>query len=282
MNKKILTFAVAVAFTTAIGQQDLSQTQPASVPASIPTAASEPASAPAPDAAALKILDSLEQAGLKHKTIQADIDYTVVAGSWGDKEIRTGYVLYAKSAPDADASFRIHFNTLRQGEGAKIRELVDYAFTRDEGGTQWLIIAEHANRKLRRVQVAAEGQNVEPLRIGKGPFPLPFGQKASEVVKYFIVTTRPLEAGEPEKTDYIKLVPKPEYKSEMNFTELQMWVDQGNGLPAKVISRESNKTRTTVIFSKLKTNHAIENSSFSIERPTGWKVEVTPLEKKQQ
>ena len=67
---------------------------------------------------------------------------------------------------------RIAFETLRQGAGRKIRAKVDYAF---DG--QWFTVAKHRIRQMTRYQVAVKGEHVEPMRLGKGPFPLPFGAR---------------------------------------------------------------------------------------------------------
>ena len=45
-------------------------------------------------------------------------------------------------------------------------------------------------------QVAEAGQKVNPFEIGRGPFPLPFGQKTADVLKNFDVSTRPPQAGD--------------------------------------------------------------------------------------
>ena len=55
---------------------------------------------------------------------------------------------------------------------------------------QFLTEVKHRIKQQTRYQLAAEGQKIEPMRLGKGPFPLPFGQKVEEVVKYFDVTSR--------------------------------------------------------------------------------------------
>jgi hypothetical protein len=236
------------------------------------------------DPAAKKILDALEAAGLKHKTIRTDLNYEVMNPTLGDTETRTGYVQYQKNDPKDFTRFRIHFGTLQQSDGPRVKEEKDYAFGPDKDGTQWMSIADYSNKKLQQLQVATAGETVEPLKIGEGPFPIPFGQKAQDVLKCCTVsTTRGSKAGDakndPKNTDYIRLVPKPGYEDKLNFTELEMWVDRNLDLPTKIVSREHNKTATTVIFIKdsIKINEKMDGADFKLVRPAGWTLEVKRL-----
>jgi len=240
------------------------------------TRASPPttASAPAVDPAARKILDDLEQAGEKYATIQADIDYTVIMKQTGDSEERTGWVAYQKEADKAPAKFRIQFITLVQGGGAKLADKVDYAF---DG--QWMIVAKDRIKQMTRYQVAAPGEKVEPLRLGKGPFPLPFGQKAEDVLRLFDAKTRPPQDKDPPNTRYLKLIPLEKADEQMDFVRLELWIDRGTNLPVKIVSEDTSKNVTTVVFKDIKTDVKLDKGMFDLPRPFGWQVEVKPLEK---
>jgi hypothetical protein len=280
---KTLIGLIAVVVMALAGFGFAQDNQPASAPATAP-AATPPAGAaatpadPTVDPAAKKILDDLETAGQKHQTIQGDLDYTVSAVATAETEIRKGTVKYQKGADDkTSASFRIHFDTLKQNDGPAVAQPKDYAFNPQEG---YLYITEPTQRLLRRIQIAAPGEKIEPMRIGEGPFPLPFGQKTADVLKYCTATTRAPAAGDPKDTVYLRLVPRPESKKDMNFAELQMWIDPKLNLPVKIASRERNRNVTTVVFSDIVLNKPLPADIFKIERPTGWKLEVTPLEEK--
>ena len=243
-------------------------------------AAATQASQPAVDPAAKKILDALQAAGLKHKTIFcSDLNYEVQNPTLGDTEIRTGYVKYQKNDPKDFTRFRVHFDTLQQNDGPRVKEEKDYAFGPDKDGTQWMSISEPVNKKLRQFQVAPANKTVEPLQIGEGPFPLPFGQKTADVLKCCDVSTRAAKAGDPKDTDYIRLVPKPAYRNKLNFAVLEMWVDRELALPVKIISTEHNKTATKVIFAKekIKINEKMDPADFKLLRPAGWTLESKPL-----
>ncbi len=234
------------------------------------------ASAPAPTAGAaeMKILRDLEAAGDKYHTIKGDLDYQIVNPVLGDSERRTGWVAYSKGDTKTPTRFRVSFETLKLGAGAKTREKVDYAF---DG--QWLTVAKHKIKNIALYQLAAEGEKVEALKIGKGPFPLPFGQSAAEMVKYFKPTTRPPVESDPKNTIYLRLTTRPEHLRDLPTTRMEMWIDAKTNLPVKLKSRDKNRNTTTVMFKKIQTNKAVDKKVFRVPRPIGYEVIRQPLSK---
>ena len=230
------------------------------------------ATRPAVDPAAMKILKDLEAAGDKHKTIRADIDYHVVMRALGDSETRTGWVAYRKGDAKTPTMFRITFETLKQGAGRKLRARVDYAF---DG--QWFTVAKHKIKTMTLFQLAAKGQRIEPLRIGRGPFPLPFGQKADDVLKYFQPTTRPPTSSDPKGTRYLRLTTRARYRKSMSFERLELWIEPKTSLPVKIRSRDKSRNVTTVTFKNVKTNLKLPADTFRIPRKLGWEVHRRPL-----
>ena len=228
--------------------------------------------APAVGAAERRILQDLEAAGEKHKTIRADIDYHWVSRELGDTETRTGWVAYSKGGDKTPTRFRIAFKTLRLGKGKTRKELVDYAF---DG--QWLTVAKHKIKNMTLYQVAAAGEKIEPLRIGKGPFPLPFGQKADDVIEHFQARTRSPRPNDPKNTTYLRLTARPKYAPKMSTQRLELWIDSTTHLPVKIRSRDKNKNDTTVTFEKIRTNQDVPAGVFRIPRKLGWQVVRRPL-----
>ncbi len=275
-------FAILVMLPAACGlAKDKEACGDKNTPATMPATAT----APAADPAAKEILDALEKAGRKHTHIRADIDYEVLNKQLGDMERRTGWVAYragqtAEEASEKDekkaeavpAGFRIHFDTLRMGQGPKLREKVDYAF---DG--RWLTVAKHRIRQMTRYQVAAKGETVEPFRLGRGPFPLPFGQKADEVIKYFKVTTRPTKEDEPENTDYLKMIPRPKHRRTMGVTKIEMWISRDTHLPVRIFTTDGEEKETTVVFSDIRTDAELPDDIFRIPRKAGWQYHVERL-----
>lgn len=222
----------------------------------------------------MNILRELEAAGDKHRTIRADLDYEVVNLTLGDSEKRTGWVAYSKGDDkNTPTRFRVAFEKCRLGAGAEFQDQVDYAF---DG--QWLTVAKHKIKNITLYQLAAEGQKVEPLRIGKGPFPLPFGQKAADMVKYFIPSTRAPVQSDPNSTVYLRLVTRPQHVEEMPTTRMEMWIDAKTYLPVRLKSRDKNKAVTTVTFKNSTTNKAVDEGVFRIPHPIGYEVIRRPFD----
>ncbi len=235
--------------------------------------------APATDPRATELLNELEKA--QPESIRAEVDYHVVlGGGLGDSEDRTGWVAYraAKNAekgePARPPKFRVHFDTLKQGGGRAIRAVVDYAF---DG--KWFYVKKHRVKQLQKFQVAAEGETVEPMRLGKGPFPLPFGQKTDAVLEYFEATA-PDEPGRkaPENTDLLILRTRDDKLRETEFREIRLWIDRDRRLPVRIYSRDRKRNRTTVDFKKIRTDVDFEEEMFELPSPPGWHVEIRPLD----
>ena len=235
-------------------------------------ATTQPAAQPAVGAAEMKILRQLEAAGEKHRAIRAEIDYRVDLRKIGDSEQRSGWVAYTKGDDKVPAKFRVTFLTLKQGSSRPIKAQVDYAF---DG--EWLTVAKHKIKNVTMYQLAAKGQRIEPLRIGKGPFPLPFGQKADDMARHFTVSTRRPRASDPKGTVYVRLIPRPPRAKVLPTTRLELWVDAATHLPVKIRSRDKNGNVTMVTFSKLQTNKAVDAGVFHIPRRLGWETIRRPL-----
>lgn len=246
--------------------------QPASAPATEPSTAPTTATAPAVDPAARKLLEQLEQAGRDHPRIQADVEYEVLMRKVGDRETRWGQVRFQRAEGDEPARFHIVFDVLRQGDGPKIADKVEYAF---DG--QWLTELKHRIRQQTLYQVAAEGEKIDAFRIGRGPFPMPFGQKAEDMIAHFEPSTRPPADGDPKDTDYLRLVTRPEHAKDIQFTDVEMWIDRATRLPVRLVSRDRKKDRTTVVFTNLKTDVEFDKSVFRPGRKLGWEYHVKRL-----
>lgn len=251
--------------------------RPAAPPEPKPTASSPAESAPENSSvspAARAILDRLERAGDTFVTLRADLEYEVRNAMTGETELRTGTVAYQKETADQPAKFRVNFQTLRLEEGPVTRQRVEYLF---DG--RFVIKDQYATKTRTCWQVAAEGQRVEALRIGKGPFPIPFGQKTRDVLELLHAGTRPAESSDPPNTDFLLLSPLPGREKDVNFTRLEMWVDRRTNLPVKLRARDENQTVKTVVFSHIQTNPKIDPKLFDEPRPAGFELIVERLER---
>jgi hypothetical protein len=272
----------ACAATTTEKTSAPAATQPAMAGEPTGTAASQPAepatqearAAVAPAApAAMKVLKAQEQAGAKYATVRADIEMTVLLPALGDSEQRTGWVAYQRGSQKEPEKIRVHFETLKLGSGPNTRQREDYAF---DG--QWAVEAKHSVKQLTRWQVAAEGERVQAMRIGKGAFPpLPFGQKADEVLEYYDVTLCPAAEGDPAACDHLELISHRDRRRELDFVHLNMWVSRDTGLPVKVVGTDKDKNIKTVVLKNTQTNVKFAADTFDLQPGFGWTVNTQPL-----
>ncbi len=239
-----------------------------SQPAEAETYSAPPAVAPE----ALKILNRLEQAGDQYKTLRANVEYLVEDKMTGDEEFRTGWIAYQKETENQPGKFRVSFEQLTLGKGRPTTSKQDYLF---DG--QWLTTAKHRIKEFRKIQVAAEGEKIDAMKIGKGPFPVPFGQKTDDVVKYLEPSTRPNQKGDPKNSSYLKFVPRKGQGKDVNFVRLDMWVDNETNLPVKIQSKDASKKVTTVTFKDIQPKSTLQPELFIMTKPAGWDLIVEPL-----
>jgi len=273
--KAFVTFAAISLFFAALCAAQAPTTQPV-----CPTTPRATTTAPAVDPAVRKILDAMESAGKTTKTIRADFTYKQVNTSLGDSEFRTGWIAYqAKqtvkigdkitlSAP----MFRVHFETMRLGKGKTVTRKVDYIFT-----GKVLIIVRAANKNIVQMRLPPRMQGANVMQLGKGPMPLPFGQKTADMIEHFVCTTRPKRISDPKNTVYLSLVPRKAHAKNLNAIYIHMWVSTKDHLPVKIVTRDKTKNIITSTFSKMSINKAVKQSLFSFPKPLGWKLIVQPF-----
>jgi len=277
MTLRILSTVITLLATGCAAQGQPAPAAPAAKPAAPAAKPAAPTAAETKQAMIMKILKDLEVAGAKHPAIQADVDYRIDRMLTGETEQRTGYVKFQKRTAKTPDKFRMHFDTLSMDGGRKLKSVVDYAF---DG--MWLSIAKDRIKQLTKYQVAAPGQRVEPLRLGKGPFPMPFGQSVEDIVKFFIVTqpARKARKSDPPNADYVVFTTRKERKKDLNVTKIEQWIDKTTHLPIMISAYDKSKNKTTVIFTKVKTDVTFETSIFALAQKRGWKpIVIQPLKK---
>ena len=248
-----------------------------------PTTRPAPATAPV-DPAVEAVLDRMEAAGAKFRTLTADIQYEELDVAFEDLTVHTGQVYYSKDpAGKRPANFRIHFDRIKQGR-VRRRADRDYVFTTDEKG-QWFIYRDGKTKQWRKHQVAPPGKPQDALKLGKGPFPVPFGQKKADVLRLFTVTIRKPTGKDPKGTTCLLLVPRKKAAEDLTVLKIEMWVNK-DGLPEKIRTEEGSddvvETEKTAIFDKINTKARLKAGVFDLRAPSvgsGWEVEIKPLPK---
>ncbi len=87
-------------------------------------------------------------------------------------------------------------------------------------------------------EIVAEGEKIEPFRIGKGPFPLPFGQKKADILEHFTVTLLPRGPKDPAGSEHLRLIPHKHSSMAEKYVELHFYIDPKIDLPVRVVSHQ--------------------------------------------
>ncbi len=311
MNRhRLLVLIGLIAACTTAGADGEGADAPTTRPAEGATADDAPA-APAEVAPEVRaILDGMERAGEEHTSIRGEIFYRVVNRTMGDTEVRTGWVAYCKGTPedtpeDGEAEgeaaeeesgdeagpepaprFRIHFDTLKLDDGKPFEEVLDYAF---DGRT--LTVVKHRIKQMTRYRLGEEARR--PMKLGEGPFPLPFGQRAKDMLEHFEITTRPpadededwpdgREPGVLDLAEYLKLVPREAGEDDRGVREVEMWLDPETYLPIKIITQDAQRNVTTLVFRDVDPDTELDEELFRLPKPRGYKVDSQNLAEAEQ
>lgn len=244
------------------------QKTPASAPAAVVELAVKPSSGnPKVDA----ILDRLEVKGRAIRGLSCKLVYQfVTVMPVEDRQTKEGELLFARGEPNS--RFYIHFKKLI-ADGLVKATGEYWSF---DG--QWLVERNDLTRKIIRREVAKPGERQDPFKIGKGPFPLPFGQKREDILSNFKVTLADFTLGDPRNSDHLHCVPLPNTPLADKYSRVEIYVDRNLELPVRVVSeRASDGNRIEVDFKDIDLQEAPAGSRFRVEEPKDYDVTVEPL-----
>lgn len=193
------------------------------------------------------LLDRLETADAGIKDLTGALVYTRVNVILEDIQTRIGSLTFVVMPPKevgrrARRVFLAHFT-----------KYIDRDAMRDEDEQwgfdgQWLI--ERSARQKSRIarQIAHPGEDVDPLRLGEGPLPIPLGQRKAEILSRYDVSQR--AAGEgldaPEASAFkayvegsVQLRLKP-LRPDEHFDEVRLWYrDDAQGRLLPILARSA-------------------------------------------
>lgn len=246
---------------------------PSPTPASAPASATQQATSGNPTIDA--ILDRLETKGdaikgISTKLIYNDTRFEPVE----DKVVKNGELLFSRGEPNS--KFMIRFDETIAG-GVKRPNREYYLFD----GT-WFTERNDGAKQVIKRQVVRPGEHIDPFKIGKGPFPLPFGQRRAEMLKFFTITLEKPKADDPPNTDHLHCVPRPEeVELARKYKRLDMWVDKKLELPVRIeVERLSDENIIDVRFENMDPTGALAESRFQIDTPPGkdWEIREEPIQ----
>lgn len=218
-----------------------------------------------------EILDRLEAKGEAIKGLACGLTYRyVTVEPVEDAIVKEGELLYAVAKPNS--KFYIHFDKMI-AEGVIIPRDEYFLF---DG--EWLTERNDKAKTIIRRQIVRTGRKVDPFKLGKGPFPLPFGQNRDEILRSFKVTLRDFEIGNPPNTQHLYCVPLPGTELSQKYSRVDIFVDRRLELPTRIeTERVVDGNRIEVNFHDVDVNEAPAMSRFQIETPADFNVSEEPL-----
>jgi hypothetical protein len=249
-----------------------------------PQAVPPPPANPAVDG----LLDRLEESATTLDAFTANVWYEVYNDLLGSREIRTGKVIFRQDRETGQKEFALIFDKLMTGAvGAGRMRLHEreqhYIF---DG--QWLAEVDPEKRSFVKHQIVPPGKELNPLKLGEGPFPLPIGQPKSQVLTLFDVQplgppqNGPLaRLNEDHELDSLLLIPRTGTREARDYVRVEVHYDHDTLLPVGMVLTEKGGNRKTV-----KLTSAVRNPELSAEQatrlvisepdPTQWAVSVQP------
>lgn len=239
---------------------------------------------PGPVTTVDELLAGLEQADAEIRTFRASIIYDRVFELQGDQHIRLGELLFrVDPVPGQERprrTFAVHFDKLIVDGG--MRE-VTTAMIFDG---RWLVERDDARRTFIARELAPPGEDLDPLRLGEGPIPLPIGQKRAEILARYDASLLDPAEGLDDDSQYLqnvgdayqlRLVPR-EAEGDDAFTEIRLWYDRQTLLP--MLSRTVNRAGDVsfVQLTQVRTNEGGFPAERLDPRPpdpeAGWEVDI--------
>ena len=243
---------------------------PAGPPASRP--ATGPGSQPAPlDPAVEKILDRLESKNVHD--VQADLLYVKKDPLINLEQKYKGILRFIEDKPSPRFLIRFDQNTV---EGVVEKEKEWHVF---DG--RWYTEARERTKAIIKREVVKPGdKGAEDLfRIGKGPFPMPFGQKKDEIVRHFTIKLVPAAPGDPPNTDHLECTPIPGTDMDRRYGKVHFIIDRTLDVPVRLttVAKEDNQ-EISATFTNVKLNKGMAASEVNLPSLSGYQVTEEPLD----
>lgn len=228
------------------------------------------------DPAVDALLDRLEVKGNAIKGLSAEIVYThITTEPVVDRQKKIGRLLFARGEPND--RFLVHFTKLL-ADGVVTNTAEYYAF---DG--QWYVERNDAGKNVLRRELGRRGERIDAFELGKGPFPLPFGQKRSDILWHFEVSIAADTRSLPKGLTHLICTPRGHSSLAEEYSRVEMWVDSRLDLPVRIATERSvDKVRVEVEFNQIDLKDAPAGSRFTVETPKGFFETVEPFDDRPQ
>ncbi|MHC4443456.1 MAG: hypothetical protein ACYTF1_00550 [Planctomycetota bacterium] len=246
---------------------------PASGPASRPSATRPVRLDPAIE----KILDRLERKEITD--IETPITYIKTKPLLDDVQTYEGILRFRAGKPNP--RFLIRFDKFIQ-EGIGSKEKQWHAF---DG--EWYIEVREKTESINKTQIVRPGEKLDVFKIGKGPFPLPFGQKKKDILDHFTVKLiRPNPKKDPPDTDHLECTPLLGTELAKKFGTVHFYIHRKLDLPVcvrTVEKQEGVQVEASFLPDKIAINKGLSADKLKHPEPRGYEISthtLPPLDKR--
>jgi outer membrane lipoprotein-sorting protein len=216
------------------------------------------------------VLDGLKQKTTQLQSYQCEVNYLFSQPVLESKTLRTGNLYYARLGNGS--KLRINFDMLTQDENPPQKYGDQYIF---DG--QWLTHIDYQIKQVQKRQLAEANEQIDAFELAKRNFPLIGFDKSEDLKKEFDVNL----AGEANGVIDLNLKVKPDSIYKDDYKSVEVWIDKGLMLPAKISAVSTQGDVYEISFIKPKANEAIEEKVFDFTIPDGFgKPEIIPLKTK--
>ena len=231
------------------------------------------------------MLSALEKAGDNIRSLRANVIYDRVDAVSENRERRTGQIVLTQDSQQLKSrTLAIMFDQFIDASGHASPQTQRFVF---HGG--WLFEFDDARHQLIARELVPPGEQLDPLRIGEGPVPIPIGQKKDEVLRRFEVQLAPL----PEQPLLKRLVniqglvmrPKLNAGVDPDLAEIDVWYDLGTLMPVAVAATTKGGDQKILLLTKLELNKELDVSAKALlatdppmttDNGTAWRRDVRP------
>jgi len=261
--------------------QETTATKAPTVKNAVVPAVAQPKKFESPEA----MLSALEKAGDMISTFRANVIYDRVDAVSENRERRTGQIVLAQIAGQLKSrTLAIMFDQLIDASGHATTERQRFVFS---GG--WLFEFDDQRHQLIARELVAPGEQLDPLRIGEGPIPIPIGQKKEQVLQRFEVKFAEQPA-EPllkrlENIQGLALHPKQNAGVDPDLGDICVWYDLTTLMPVAVKATTKGGDEKILLLTKIEVNKTLDDSATALlatEPPAStsngaaWRKDVRP------
>ena len=224
------------------------------------------------------VLGNLQAKAATLTSYQAKIDYVFRQPLLESQQRRTGILHYAKL--DDRSYLRIDFLTLQQDDEKERPSVEQFLF---DG--VWLWHVDHRLKRVERRQMAEPNEPLDAFALASRQVPVLGFSQVEDLRRQFEVklVTDPPEEG--PSFHHLHLTVRPDSAYRNDYSAIDFWVDTKVGLPGRITAITTGEMEASLLdryeiaMTDPTVNAQIDPTVFQIDIPSGFSVEVIPLEK---